>query len=88
MGFSLRLDRADLCAWVGKMAKSRYSSGLALPGSEVWLLPSSGCWLLQKRDESVLLAPKPKGDLSQLNYTRPLGRLLRPKPLKTPDSFI
>lgn len=36
----------------------------------------------------VFLAPKPRGDLSQLNYTCPLGRLLRPKPLKIPDSFI
>lgn len=87
--FSLRLDRGDLCAWVGVMAKSRYHSGLTLPcGRKVCLLPNSGCWLLQKRDESVFLAPKPKGDLSQLNYTCPLGRLLRPKPLKTSDSFI
>lgn len=84
----LRLNRGDLCACVGTMAKSRYSSGLTLPGRTVCLLPNSGYWLLQKRDESVFLTPKLKEDLSQLNYSCPLGRLLRPKPRKTPDSGL
>lgn len=66
--FPLTLDRPNRCPCVSIMmgwalAKSWYKLGLIPLGRKVVLLPDPGCWPLEKKDDSLFLAPEPEGDL-------------------------